>query len=86
MKTHELRCWPVFFNETISGKKNFEFRNNRDRDFQEGDVLQLKEWDPVKNEYTGRGLMRKVTYVMPEKEGWEVGLPKGFTILGLEKL
>lgn len=44
MKVHELKTWPIYFNQIKSGNKTFEVRKN-DRDFMEGDRLILKEWD-----------------------------------------
>ncbi|MGN8066497.1 DUF3850 domain-containing protein [Lactococcus lactis] len=44
MKTHELKLDIKYFDDVKSGKKNFEIRKN-DRDFQVGDVLELKAWD-----------------------------------------
>ena len=72
-KTHELRCWPTFFNYTFHGFKKFELRRN-DRDFQVGDHLLLKEWDPdmtlhagdsTAKRYTGREVLVRVDYIMP---------------------
>ena len=64
MNIHELKTWPTFFQDIISEKKTFEIRNRgRERDFQVGDVLLLKEWDPETEEYTGRETKRKVTYI-----------------------
>jgi len=45
-KTHELKTWPEFFEQTRSGRKKFELRRN-DRDFRVEDELLLKEFDPV---------------------------------------
>jgi len=44
MKVHELKCWSAYFIAISEGRKRFEIRVN-DRDFQEGDLLLLKEWD-----------------------------------------
>ncbi|MCT3132946.1 DUF3850 domain-containing protein [Lactococcus lactis] len=44
MKTHELKLDIKYFDDVKSGKKNFEIRKN-DRDFQVGDILELKAWD-----------------------------------------
>lgn len=41
MKTHELKLDIKYFDDVKSGKKNFEIRKN-DRDFQVGDILELK--------------------------------------------
>lgn len=63
MKTHDLKIWPVYFDAVASGDKTFEFRRN-DRDFQHGDILHLREYDPVTEEYTGRDLHVLVTYIL----------------------
>ncbi len=44
MKTHELKLDIKYFDDVKSGKKNFEIRKN-DRDFQVGDVLELKAYE-----------------------------------------
>ncbi|MDG4985166.1 DUF3850 domain-containing protein [Lactococcus lactis] len=41
MKTHDLKLDIKYFEDVKSGKKNFEIRKN-DRDFQVGDILELK--------------------------------------------
>lgn len=60
--THWLKIQPQYFNEVISGKKNFEIRKN-DRDFRVGDTLLLKEFIPEKQEFTGRSVEKEVTYI-----------------------
>lgn len=49
MKTHELKLDVKYFEDVKSGKKNFEIRKN-DRDFQVGDVLELKAYKNYKND------------------------------------
>ena len=63
--THELKLWPVFFEQVRDGRKNFEIRNTKDRTFNEHDFLVLKEWDPETEKYTGREIERTITYVYP---------------------
>lgn len=63
MKLHKLKTWPIFFQAVIDLKKPFELRR-QDRDFAEGDILHLQEWDDEKKEYTGRDCWRIVTYVL----------------------
>jgi len=50
---HTLKTWPKYFDATYRNIKNFEIREN-DRDFQQGDILELREWDPEIKDYTGR--------------------------------
>jgi ASC-1-like (ASCH) protein len=59
---HELKIHPEYFEAVLSGEKRFEFRKC-DREYQVGDVLHLKEWDPKKKVYTGREIVKKVLYV-----------------------
>lgn len=76
MIEHELKCWPEYFRQTLAGNKTFEYRKN-DREFQFGDTLLLKEYDPVNDIYTGRYMRLLVTAIyfgLPE-------LPKGYCIM-----
>ena len=43
---HELKIPPRYFAEVVSGVKTFEVRDN-DRDFQQGDTVMLREFDPT---------------------------------------
>lgn len=52
----------MFFNDVITGKKRAELRKN-DRDFKEGDILNLSEYDPIKNCYTGKGVTVVITHI-----------------------
>ncbi len=63
IKKHELKCWPKYFEAILSNDKLFEVRLD-DRDFQLGDILQLREWEPDARRYTGRQLSRRVTYIL----------------------
>lgn len=51
---HELKIWPQFYARVKNGSKTFEVRNN-DRNFQMGDTVVLKEWDPEKKNKTVPG-------------------------------
>jgi hypothetical protein len=79
MKKHSLKTWPPFFEEVVSGDKTFEVRIN-DRGFDEGDLLKLCEYTPD-NGYTGREIVKKVSYVML---GGAFGLKEGWVIMGLK--
>lgn len=80
MKTHDLKCWPVYFEAMLAGKKNFDVRVN-DRHFEEGDFLRLNEFDPEQDAYTGRELIGRVTYILT---GGRFGIPKTHCVMALD--
>ncbi len=64
---HSLKTWPDLFQAVLDGKKTSEYRLN-DRDFQEGDILVLCEYDPETERYSGKEIVVGVTYVMHLKD------------------
>ena len=82
MKVHTLKCWPAPFNAVADGIKCFEFRIN-DRDYHVGDILDLREWEPCSQKYTGRSVRRLVTYILIAGE-FEV--PHGYCIMSLRRI
>jgi len=76
---HHLKTWPAFFRAIETGLKHFEARLN-DRDFKSGDVLHIQEWNPETKEYTGRELVREVSYVL---YGPAFGVESGHCIMSL---
>lgn len=80
VKTHELKVWPLPFAAVVAGDKNWEFRDNTDRNFEVGDEFVGREWDPKTSSYAGRSFTRRITYVL--HQGF--GLPDGYVILSLE--
>lgn len=81
MKVHELKTWPIYFYRVFAGQKNFEVRKD-DRDFQIGDTLLLKEYDPTTNTYTGRKLYRNVDYIL---RGGDFGIEEGYCVMSISK-
>lgn len=59
---HELKTWTRFFDAVADGRKTFELRKD-DRGFKVGDVLRLRDYDPVEGAYTGGQIDVVVTYV-----------------------
>jgi hypothetical protein len=88
MKTHELRTWPRWFYDVSKGHKRFEVRKN-DRQFEVGDELLLREWEPLRKSesnpepigYTGAALRARVAYLL---HGGSFGLADDHVIMGLE--
>lgn len=62
-KLHKLKCWPEYFVEVLIGRKTFEIRKN-DRDFKQGDILFLQEWNPLIGAYTGRSITKLAGFIM----------------------
>lgn len=65
---HELKILPIYFEEVIHSRKTFEVRKN-DRNFQVGDTVELREWaisedDHSDDNYTGRHLLVRITYIL----------------------
>lgn len=78
MKVHNLKTWSIYLRDIANGVKNFEVRRN-DRDFKEGDILNLKEWNETTG-YTGNIIQKRVTYIL---HGGAFGIEEGFVVMGL---
>lgn len=76
---HELKTWLGFFQDVDEGTRTFEVRHN-DRNFKVGDILHLREFEPISGHYTGREVWRVVTYVM---EGGQFGIEEGYCVMSL---
>lgn len=61
MMIHELKCWQPYFDEVVRGKKTFEIRE--DRNFEVGDKLFLREYDPATKVYSGKNHLVQITYI-----------------------
>jgi Domain of unknown function (DUF3850) len=94
MVVHELKSWPCYFEPVISGHKSFELRIN-DRQFAVGDVLWLREYNDKTEQYSGREIRKRVTYLLeggayilgghnPEGMPPTIALLKGYAIMSLE--
>lgn len=76
---HDLKCWPPYFKQVKNSNKPFEIRLN-DREFRTGDKLVLREYDPEKADYTGKVVVKSVSYILDSHDG----LKEGYVIMGLE--
>lgn len=86
MKEHDLKVWPEYFEAIAAGRKPFEIRKN-DRDYQVGDILNLREYSPGPDEYTGFAVKRTVLFLLSGDDpmGYAFGLRAGFVALGLDR-
>ena len=81
-RTHELQLWSACFAAVEAGDKPFDVREN-DCDFQVGDALLIREYDPDSGTYSGQTILRWVSYVLP---GGAFGVEEGWCVLGLGSL
>lgn len=83
-KTHELKCWPIFWRAIAAEEKTFELRRDDGRDFQVGDKLVLNEFQRGRG-YTGHQAFCDVVYVMrAEADAWGLlGDPRA-VIMGIK--
>ena len=71
---HELKIFPKYFKEVISGRKTFEVRK-ADRPYAVGDMLALNEFDPTIPGYTDNSCLVYVDYILSGdycKEGYVI--------------
>lgn len=76
---HELKLDTAYFARVESGQKTFEIRKN-DRDYQVGDTLLLREYDP-KGEYFidhSSAIQAKIVYMSTAYQ------QDGYCVLGIE--
>jgi Domain of unknown function (DUF3850) len=78
MVKHELKVWPEYFEALVEGRKTFELRKD-DRGFAVGDVLDLREWKPETEQYTGWSETFDVTYILRDTEH----LAPGYVAMGI---
>lgn len=60
---HELKCWPEFFTAILNGEKKHDLRRSDDREFRVGELVRLREYDPVTQSYSGREQTVEITYI-----------------------
>lgn len=86
MQTHDLKTWPSFFADIMSGAKTFELRRD-DRGFAVGDILHLREWDPKTEHYSGQSTYVKVAHLLHHDPvagcAATFGLRDGFVIMSI---
>lgn len=78
---HDLKTWPDPYEAVEAGLKTFEWRKD-DRNYQVGDTLTLKKWNPRYKAYTGKQLARKVTHIL---RGPQFCVPEGFVCMSISQ-
>ena len=76
---HDLKSWPKEFVSLVGRVKRHEVRRC-DRDYQVGDWLMLREWNPETKKYSGNKLFREITHITP---AGAFGLPEDVCVLSV---
>lgn len=79
MKVHELKIGSEFYEAVKDGRKKFEIRKN-DRNYQEGDILILKKYDPLIQLFSGEIVKVEITYMT------DYAQQDGYVVLGIEEI
>lgn len=82
-REHLLKTWPEFFGAVWERKKLFEVRRN-DRLFRVGDTLVLAEFDPKTEEFSGRRISARVSYILDGERAEAMGLKPGYCVMDIE--
>ncbi|PIS42890.1 MAG: hypothetical protein COT24_01260 [Candidatus Kerfeldbacteria bacterium CG08_land_8_20_14_0_20_40_16] len=86
----EKKCWPEWYEKFSSGERTLELRL-ADFKLKDGDILVLKEYDPINDQYSGREtefVCKKVEHSAQNPLQFydiEDVEEKGFWIIQLEK-
>lgn len=72
-----LKCENPWFSDVYSGKKNFEVRVD-DRGYEVGKTVNLLEYDRAKDQYLGRSVRVRITYILRDNRF----VPEGKCIFG----
>lgn len=78
-RNHARKIWPRFVGAILRGEKAFELRQEDRARFEPGDVLELLEWCPQVEKYSGAVLRFGVSSVLRDVPG----LVEGFAVLSL---
>lgn len=72
---HEIKIATEYYGRVLSGQKTFEIREN-DRDYQVGDTLLMREYDPRGKDFINYSapIHAKIVYMtsFQQKDGWVV--------------
>lgn len=90
---HDLKSWPQFFRDVVRGAKTVEMRLN-DRNYHEGDILVLREWDPPSKgpcpssewggRYTGSVVLAEVRHILVGSGPILAALPDGWIAMSIQ--
>ena len=79
MTVHTIKTHSQYFQANRDGIKPFELRKN-DRDYQVGDYLYSREYDPEMRDFTGRWQFWKIIYTLTDF------LPVGYVAMTIQAI
>lgn len=79
--THALKTLPTHLEAVWQRTKRAELRFTGDRAFRVGDEIQLHEFDPETESYTGRSVEAEITHIV---RGPDYGLAKDWAMLSFD--
>lgn len=82
---HNIKIWPAYVPAAANGDKPFEIRRD-DRDYQVGDHLVQRAFDPIEQNYGSMIVRQLITYVLRGEQAERFGCKPGYCILGLHVL
>lgn len=88
MNIHTLKSWPRFFEPICMGARTHELRRN-DRSYVVGDMVDLREFDPDAQSYSGRIVRAEITSITSVAEPCAVSdeaLHPDFCVLSIRLL
>jgi ASC-1-like (ASCH) protein len=80
----ELKIHPEFFERVVDGSKKFEIRKEDDilRMYREGDLINLREWDPKTKDFTGKSTLVEVAYLTRDPRF----VKEGHVVMSIERV
>lgn len=86
---HDVKSWGMFYQDIKTGERTSDIRKN-DRRYAVGDVMNLKEYDPVTATYTGDSQKVKITYLQCNKSNpcaiSREALSDDYVVLSIKKI
>lgn len=79
IQRHTLKTVQPYFDAVWSGTKRFELRVN-DRDFQVDDMVFLKDYNQFTDEYSGREISCRISFLLKDYPG----IKDGYCIFGFK--
>jgi hypothetical protein len=86
---HSLKSWPHMFEAFVSGGRHHDIRRSSDRVFRIGEIVRLREFNPLEECFTGRVCFARISYITSDDVPcpfFDKAIAPGFCILSLERI